>query len=314
VARRCYSAAPFFTASPPRRFGAAQSVSNAPSTLQPLAADVPVERPSEALAAPLAGARIAALIAATEVETVSRTGSTNTDLLGRVRAHAPSRPILRATLEQTAGRGRLGRSWHATPGSALLFSLAIPFVGARPIDGAVSLACGLAVAEALATRVMVQLKWPNDLLFDGRKLGGVLCELALDEVGQRTLVVGIGINLWLAPALRTAIGQPAAALDEVIPLRELATQREELIGGIALNTLAMAREFDMYGFAPLRTRFLGRFGLLGREVELFEPKRKLASGVAVDIDAAGRLLLQTEAGTRAFAGGELSLRPVTRDA
>jgi len=266
------------------------------------------------LIAPLDDARIAAFVGAADVETVLRTGSTNTDLLGRVRARAPARPLLRATLEQTAGRGRHGRAWHAAPGSALLFSLAIPFVGARAIDSAVSLASGLAVAEALAPRVAVQLKWPNDLLLDGRKLGGVLCELALDDTGQRTLVVGIGVNLTLAPALRAAIEQPAAALDEAIALRELAAQREELIGRIAASILVLAVQFDLDGFAPLRARFLARFAQLGREVELIEAKCPIAAGVAIDIDAAGRLLLQTDAGTRAFAGGELSLRPAARAA
>jgi BirA family biotin operon repressor/biotin-[acetyl-CoA-carboxylase] ligase len=268
-----------------------------------------VERLPDVLTAPLDGARIAALADGVDVETVLRTGSTNTDLLGRVRAHAPSRPILRATIAQTAGRGRHGRVWHAAPGSALLFSLAIPFVGGRAIDGALSLACGLAVAEALAPRVAVQLKWPNDVLLDRRKLGGVLCELALDDSGQRTLVVGIGINLALAPAMRAAIGQPVATLDEAIVLRELAAQREELIGRIAASILVLAAEFDLHGFAPLRARFLARFALLGCEVELFEARRPIARGVAVDVDAAGRLLLQTAAGTRAFAGGEVSLRP-----
>jgi len=284
-------------------------VSNAASTLPLPATALPVERLPGAFTAPLDSARIAALVHGVDVETVLRTGSTNTDLLGRVRDNAPLRPILRATIAQTAGRGRHGRVWHAAPGSALLFSLAIPCVGAGAIDGALSLACGLAAAEALAPRVAVQLKWPNDLLFDRRKLGGVLCELALDDSGQRTLVVGIGINLALAPATRAAIEQPVATLDESIALHELAAQREELIGGIAASILALAAEFGRHGFAPLRGRFLGRFALLGREVQLFEASRRIASGVAVDVDAAGRLLLQTDAGTRAFAGGEVSLRP-----
>jgi len=315
VTRRCYSEAPLgciAAAAPPRRICAARPVSNATSTLPPSAQSLPLQRLSDALAAPLEAARIGALIGAADVETVMRTGSTSTDLLGRVRARQPARAILRATVEQTAGRGRHGRAWHTEAGSALLFSLAIPFVGARAMDGAVSLACGLAVAEALAPRVAMQLKWPNDLLFDGRKLGGVLCELALDDDGQRTVVVGIGINLSVAPATRTAIEQPVASLEEVIPLRELAAQREELIGRIAAATLAIATEFDTHGFAPLRARFLTRFALLGREVELLEARKPIAAGVAVDIDAAGRLLLRTDAGTRAFAGGEVSLRPARR--
>jgi len=278
-----------------------------------LATALPEERLRSALAAPYAGERIAAHAGA-EIETVLRTGSTNGDLLGRVRFETPVRPILRAAVEQTAGRGRHGRAWHTVPGSALLFSLAIPFVASRVITGAISLACGLAAAEALAPRIGVQLKWPNDLLLDGRKVGGVLCELALDGAGRRTLVVGFGINLWLPAEMRAAIGQPAAALDEVVALSELCTQREDLIGRIAAATLALAGEFDMYGFEPMRARFLARFAHLGRDVELLDGKRPIANGVAVDIDGAGRLMLRTDTGTRAFAGGEVSLRLAPRGA
>jgi BirA family biotin operon repressor/biotin-[acetyl-CoA-carboxylase] ligase len=267
-----------------------------------------------AFAAPLAGAQIAAAIGTVDVETVLRTGSTNSDLLGRVRLTAPSRPILRVTLEQTAGRGRFGRVWHTEPGSALLFSLAVPLVASRAVDTAISLACGLAVAEALAPLAAVQLKWPNDLLLDGHKLGGVLCELAIDGAGGRTLIAGIGINLWLEPEMRAAIGQPAAALADAVALEDLADQREALIGRIAAATLAAVAEFDANGFALLRGRFLARFALLNREVELLEAKHRIAAGVAVDIDAAGRLLLRTDAGTRAFAGGEVSLRLAPRAA
>lgn len=300
--------------SQPRRNRAANKLSNVLSSFIPLETAPPDERLRAAFATPLAGARIAAALGAADIETVLRTGSTNTDLLGRVRAEAPGRPILRAALEQTAGRGRLGRAWHAAPGSALLFSLAVPLVGARSVDGAVSLACGLAAAEALAPHAPIQLKWPNDLLFDGRKLGGVLCELALDGAGRRTLIAGFGINLWLDPEVRAAIGQPAAALDEVIALAELAEQREVLIGRIGAAALAALGEFETNGFGLLRARFLARFSMLNREVELLEAKHRVAAGVAVDIDAAGRLLLRTETGTRAFAGGEVSLRMAPRAA
>jgi len=76
----------------------------------------------------------------------------------------------------------------------------------------------------------------------------------------------------------------------------------------------LAGEFDMYGFEPMRARFLARFAHLGRDVELLDGKRPIANGVAVDIDGAGRLMLRTDTGTRAFAGGEVSLRLAPRGA
>jgi BirA family biotin operon repressor/biotin-[acetyl-CoA-carboxylase] ligase len=270
-----------------------------------------VDAVPDALAAPAAlhGDAIAAAVGGgVDVEVVRVTGSTNTDLLARARVRAPARPQLLAALEQTAGRGRRGRAWHAPPGAALLFSLARAHEGRRAADSAATLACGLAAAEALAEAAPVQLKWPNDLLAGGRKAGGVLCEVALDPAGARTLVVGIGINLWLDAAARAAIGQPAAALAEFVAIDALIPARERLIGRIARAVLDALAQFDAHGFAPLRARYLARFALLGREVELLEQGEAVAAGVAVDIDDAGRLLLETAAGTRAFASGEVSLR------
>ncbi len=305
----------------PRRVAVAcdgfiQPVSNLLTAAGLSAAEPLDERVLAQLAVPLDAARIAAATGerqgGCDVETVLRTGSTNTDLLGRFRLQAPARPQVLAALEQTAGRGRHGRPWTAHPGAALLFSVAVPLAAPRGVDAAVSLACGLAAAEALAPMVAVQLKWPNDLLFDGRKLAGVLCELALDGSGGRTLVAGIGINLTLSADARAAIGQPVAALDEAVSLATLAAQREQLIGRVAAAVIATVTEFDRRGFAPLRARFLSRFAMLGREVELLEGGRRVALGVAVDIDEAGRIMLLTDAGTRSFSGGELSLRVAAR--
>lgn len=255
-----------------------------------------------------ADAIAAAVGGGVDVEVVRVTGSTNTDLLARARMCAPARPQLLAALEQTAGRGRRGRSWHASPGASLLFSLARAHEGRRAADSAATLACGLAAAEALAEIAPLRLKWPNDLLAGGRKLGGVLCEVALDPTGARTLVVGVGVNLWLDAATRASIGQPAAALAEFVAPDVLAAARERLIGRIARAVLDVLAQFDAHGFAPLRARYLARFALLGRDVELLEQGETIAAGTAVDIDDAGRLLLETAAGTRAFASGEVSLR------
>jgi BirA family biotin operon repressor/biotin-[acetyl-CoA-carboxylase] ligase len=94
-----------------------------------------------------------------------------------------------------------------------------------------------------------------------------------------------------------------------VPVETLAAARERLIGRIARAVLDTLAQFDAHGFASLRPRYLARFALLGREVELLEQGEAVAVGVAVDIDDAGRLLLETAAGTRAFASGEVSLRP-----
>jgi len=255
---------------------------------------------------PLDPAGIAAAAPRFEVETVLETGSTNTDLLQRVRAVPPARPLLRAAMHQSAGRGRHGRRWFAAPGSALQFSLAVPMTAGEERIAAATLACGVGVAEALrAAGAPVTLKWPNDLLLDGRKLGGVLCELATDAGGRRTVVVGIGANAHLDAALRGSIGRPAAALDET-PAGAL--PRESLIAAIANAVLDALLQYDTEGFVPLQPRFMALFAHRDATVDLLEMGNCVASGRALGVDGQGRLLLQTAQGLRPCSSGEVTIR------
>lgn len=259
-----------------------------------------------ATVSPLSRARLAEAAPGFEVEAVQETGSTNTDLLQRVRRAQPTRPLLRAALRQTAGRGRHGRRWFAGAGDALLFSLAVPMKADGARIAAATLAAGVGAAERLRQAgAPVSLKWPNDLLLDGRKLGGVLCELALDDQGRRSLVVGIGVNLRLEAATRDSIGQPAASLDQAMtPV----ASREALIGGIATAVLDALLLFDEQGFVPLQPRFMALFAHRDALVDLFELGTRVAGGRALGIDGDGRLLLETPQGLRVCGSGELSLR------
>lgn len=282
-----------------------------------------------AFTAPLRVTAIAAAtggaIATTDIEAVLDTGSTNADLLTLARQRAPTSPRLRTALRQSAGRGRFGRRWHAAPGAALLFSIAVP-LGEQMAPAAATLAAGVALAEALDrggdapddqraaddrehSAAGVRLKWPNDLLLDGRKLGGVLAELALDRDGRRTLVVGAGINLWLDAAARGSIDQPVAALAERQPLPALLAQREALLGRLAAALLHAVRDVSAHGFVPWQPRFMRRFALLGEAVQIFEQGACVAEGRALGVDGEGRLLVERAGRISAIASGELSLRP-----
>jgi len=286
--------------------------------MPPTALADPAAAPSAALRAALAAPLRPAAIAAaagfddTQVETVLETGSTNGDLLARARAQAPTAPRLRATLHQTAGRGRLGRRWHASPGSALLFSLALP-LAPRRTPTAATLVAGVLLAETLgsaagAPDLDLRLKWPNDLLLDARKLGGVLAELAVDRAGGHTLVIGIGINLWLDAAARGSIEQPVAALAERVPLQALAARRERLIGRCAAAVAAAVADCVQRGFVPYQARFMQRFDGLGRPVQVIEHGARVADGRALGVDGDGRLLLDSGGRVLAFASGEVSVR------
>lgn len=253
---------------------------------------------------------LAALGCACELETVAETGSTNSDLLARARTRQFSSPLLRVAGHQSAGRGRLGRRWLAAPGDALLFSLALPLTLPPAQVAAVTLACGVALAEACrAAGVPAGIKWPNDLWLAGRKLAGVLCELALDPAGRRSLIVGVGINWRLDAAARAALDAPAAALCDVIDTPDpVQPTREAWIARLTQALLAAVAEFRARGLAPFAARWDALDALHGQSAVVRQGATVLAQGEVCGIDAAGCLLLETGGVRRSFVSGEVSLR------
>lgn len=241
-----------------------------------------------------------------EVDAAARLASTNAQLLEQARHSQPESVRLLAADHQSAGRGRQGRAWHARPGSALLFSVAVPLARVPPELPAVTLACGVIIADALRARgVVVQLKWPNDLLLEGRKLGGILCELATDAAGRATLIAGVGINGWLAADDRAAIGQPAAALADAA---DLASGREPWIAALAVALLEAVTGYAARGFDPWRARFNALLHGRGQLADIVESGRSVATGRIVEVDAAGRLVLDASGSALAISVGDVSLR------
>lgn len=239
-----------------------------------------------------------------EVDVVARTGSTNNDLLASARTQAPATPRVRIALEQSAGRGRLGRRWLAPAGSAVLLSVARRVHG-ETVTSAVTLACGVAVAEALrGAGVAAELKWPNDVLLGSGKLAGLLSELAIDERGERTLVIGLGLNL-----VRTeALPQTGAALDDAITIDDAFAHHAQWSARLAAAVLDAAAVVETGGFAAFEQRFNTLFAWRGRAVELLDQAGRVARGVALGVDAQGRLLVEAGGVVTPHASGELSLR------
>jgi BirA family biotin operon repressor/biotin-[acetyl-CoA-carboxylase] ligase len=172
-----------------------------------------------------------------------------------------------------------------------------------------ALAAALGVArgvEALGARP--SLKWPNDVLLDGRKLAGILCELGIDAGGRATLVVGVGLNGWLTEDDRAGIGQPAAALAEVVASSLLAAEREAWIAQMAAALLQMVSGYVERGFVPVRERYNALLSARGDEVDIIDAGRVTASGRVVEVDSIGRLVLATSSGSRAINVGDVSLR------
>ncbi|WP_206954774.1 biotin--[acetyl-CoA-carboxylase] ligase [Trinickia acidisoli] len=262
------------------------------------------------------------------LEIVDETASTNTDLMARMKALprervAPGVHAVRAAYRQTAGRGRQGRSWQASPGNALTFSLAC--VLPRPLAGlaGLSLATGVAVVDSLA-RLMpgeaarLALKWPNDVLLDGRKLAGILIETAWSTASASAVVIGVGINVRRDEALEAeleaaAAGAPAqaratppAALSQALPSANLTDTL-----AVALKALTeMIERFGTHGFAPFVDRWNACHAYANREVVLIDKGVELARGIATGVDGSGQLLLSTDAGMQAIATGDVSLRLV----
>jgi BirA family biotin operon repressor/biotin-[acetyl-CoA-carboxylase] ligase len=266
----------------------------------------------------LTDAGIAALCrgaaAAVDIRVVEETGSTNADLLAALDRLA--RPTLLIARTQTAGRGRAGRNWHSAPGKSLTFSLAWKF--AAPLQALVGLplAVGVALAEALAMfDLRTRLKWPNDVLYEGRKLAGILIESAgagpnldPDSGAASWAVIGIGINMAVGDELSARIGQPVAA----VPW--LAELDQDVLMATVLNGLAQAmEEFERHRLAAFVPRWNALHAYAGRPVAILDNGQATQRGIAVGVDEIGRFLLDAERGRIAVMAGDVSLRPVTEE-
>ena len=246
------------------------------------------------------------------VEAVPVTGSTNQDLVVRARLQQPAQCVLRAADFQTAGRGRQQRSWRAAPGDALLFSVAIPMAEVPPTLPAVTLACGVALAECLAGHgLAVQLKWPNDIRVNGYKLGGILSELVVDRAGRATLVVGVGVNLRLDSAARRAIEQPAIALDQLLA-QSIDRRREPWIGRFGGTVIGAAQQFVREGFDPFYRRFNRLLEARGEVVEVAEGGERVVSGRLIEVDRSGRLVVDASGVRHNISVGDVSVRAAHR--
>lgn len=211
---------------------------------------------------------------------------------------------------QTAGRGRLGRSWVNAAGQALYYTVALDFPFCQP--EALPQLSSLIVADALKAHygVCCNIKWPNDLLLGGKKLTGILCESTAYE-NRRIYLSGIGINLAQPQAYFDAAGLPhgtSLALSgiKVNPETDAAALAAELTARFS----AAAPAFAENGFAAIREKYRAACVNLGRTVEYPVAQGGTARGVAEDIDADGRLVVKGEDGERAVFTGEVSVKGI----
>lgn len=226
--------------------------------------------------------------------------SSNTQLTTRAAQGAPHGLVLAAE-RQTAGRGRLGRRWQMRLGAGLTFSLLWRFDRGLSGLAGLSLVVGIAIVRTLRQfNVPVALKWPNDVLLDGRKLAGILIELSGDALGPAAVVIGIGLNV----ASPGEVEQPVANLADA----GCKVGRNALLAAL-LNQLAeVLAQFDRDGFAAFRDEWHQLAAFIGQPVRLSFSHGEPADGVAVGVDDSGALLVDSDAGRRVFHVGEVSLR------
>jgi BirA family biotin operon repressor/biotin-[acetyl-CoA-carboxylase] ligase len=231
--------------------------------------------------------------------------STNTELLRAARAGAPSGQVIAAEW-QRQGRGRMGRRWHAGLCAALTFSVLWRFERAIAALSGLSLAVGVGIVHGLRRHgIDAALKWPNDVLWQGRKLGGILIEVQGEAGGPCAAVVGVGLNVDLQSTQRLAIDQPAADLHEA---GGGAHSRSEWLACMLCELAETLRAFAQTGFGPLRAEWDRYHAYAGRPVVLALPDGTRVAGVAAGVDDLGRLLLANERGTQPVSAGDVTLR------
>lgn len=234
---------------------------------------------------------------------LARTGSTNDEAAAWARAGAPAGAVVVAD-EQDKGRGRLGRRWHSPPGESLYFSVvlrpALPPHRVPPL----TLAAGVAVAETLvAFDVVPALKWPNDVLVDGKKVAGILTEMSADLDRVHQLVVGIGVNL----NARAFPEEIAAIATSLCIARGEPVSRAEFAATLCARLESGYERFIADGAAAVAAAWKQHARFFGRRVTVTAGRDRI-EGVAEDLDDDGALRLRRDdGGTVRIVAGEVTV-------
>jgi BirA family biotin operon repressor/biotin-[acetyl-CoA-carboxylase] ligase len=240
------------------------------------------------------------------IEIQDHAASSNALLLQRAAQGAVGGTVL-AVEWQTAGRGRLGRTWHSGLGDALTFSLLWRFESGLAALSGLSLAVGIAMMRALHELGVpgAGLKWPNDVLLNHGKLAGVLLEAQGDMLGPSVVVIGIGLNLTVPEELRERIDQSVSDLASLdVPTLE----RNAVLAVLLKHLVAVLHEFGDRGFAQLRAEWESHHVFQQRPVKLILPDASHIAGMVLGVTDDGALRLATAQGEQVFNAGEVSLR------
>lgn len=236
---------------------------------------------------------------------MEQVASTNSEAM-RLALEGRTGPLWVIADRQTAGRGRLGRSWLSPEGN-LAASLLLTLDGETGLAGFLPLVAGIAAYDAVVALAGgkpidgLVLKWPNDVLIDHAKLVGILVESA-QFAGRRVAVIGFGLNLAVAPAIP---GRQVAALSEVTGRTITPLTAAKALDNVFLRWLAVLNGSE--GIASIRAAWMTRTVPLGTELAITTPAGPV-SGRFAGLDSDGALLLGDEGGVcRKFNFGDVTL-------
>jgi BirA family biotin operon repressor/biotin-[acetyl-CoA-carboxylase] ligase len=242
-----------------------------------------------------------------QLRVVDEIDSTSSRLLELAQAGAPLGTCLAAEW-QRSGRGRRGRSWVSSLGGSLTFSLLWRFERGAGHLGGLSLAVGEAVARALKDCGVerVQVKWPNDVVADFRKLAGILVETSGEMQGPSVAVIGVGVNYRLSERTLDRIDQPVADVARCAPVPP---SRSELLARLLATLSTSLDEFDRHGFAAARDAWRAMHAYQGRRVRVVPGREAPFDAEVVDVAPDGALVVATGDGrTLNLSSAEISLR------
>lgn len=233
--------------------------------------------------------------------------STNSYLIELAKTQPNCREYICLAEHQTAGRGRLGRQWLSPYGKNMYLSLLWRFVKEPGELGGLSIAVAVSLVEALKSygiKEDIGLKWPNDILWNGRKLAGILIEISEETHNAYNTVIGIGLNIGMPKNIGQNIEQPWCDVAQII---NSVPQRNKLIGLFLDQLLTTTTSFQQNGLQPFIKKWRELDVSYGKKVTIINSREKI-SGIARGIDEKGHFILEDESGKlHSFAAGEVSL-------
>lgn len=212
---------------------------------------------------------------------------------------------------QTAGRGRLGRQWFSPIASNIYLSLRWNFTkNLLALDG-LSVALGVAVTQALAAYGVttgIAIKWPNDIVWRGRKLAGILLELSQVAPQTAEVIIGVGMNVTMSQQSVVTIDQPWCDMAQIISAQP---ERNKLIGLLLNQIITALNSFQEHGLQPFLSQWQQLDFAYGQAVILRTPQQQIIQGIGSGVNQCGYFLLQDGQGQiREFNSGEVSLRVI----